>query len=302
MVGGIAAGLAAGALWGLVFVVPRMTPGLSEVDLTAGRFISFGAISALAVWFTRKSFRPPTPRQALTALGMSVLGYTGYYLILAISIVKAGTEVPTLIIGIIPIWMMIWGKPASLRWSALLPGMALTLAGLALMTHASWQANVASGSSGAGSATFWFGLGLATLAMVSWTVFGLVNASWLKNHPEVSASTWTNWLGIATGLGACVLWVVAGSPVRDLLALENAWWLATVCVATGISSAWLSTILWNIASQRLSASLCGQLIVSETIFALVYSFAWDHTWPSGMQVAACVLFLAGILASIRAHT
>jgi drug/metabolite transporter (DMT)-like permease len=74
-----------------------------------------------------------------------------------------------------------------------------------------------------------------------------------------------------------------------------------LCTATGLGSAWLATILWNIASQRLSASLCGQLIVSETLFALFYSFAWDGQWPSPAQAAACVLFTLGILASIKAH-
>jgi drug/metabolite transporter (DMT)-like permease len=51
----------------------------------------------------------------------------------------------------------------------------------------------------------------------------------------------------------------------------------------------------------LSASLCGQLIVSETLFALLYSYAWELQWPSAMQFTACVLFVLGILASIRAH-
>lgn len=297
MLTGILAGLAAGALWGLVFVVPLMTPGLSATDVTAARFVSFGAISALAMLVAGKSIRLPTLNQALTALGMSLLGYTGYYLLLTMAIIDAGSEVPTLIIGVIPIWMMIWGKPDALRWSALLPGMLLTLAGLALMTHTSWQVmNVAQGD-----AHFWRGLGLATVAMVSWTVFGLMNAAWLKKHPEVSASTWANWLGIATGIGALALWLALGTPSKELLALDNKAWLAFICIATGICSAWLATILWNIASQRLSASLCGQLIVSETIFALAYAFLWHQCWPSGIQLAACALFIAGILASIRAH-
>jgi drug/metabolite transporter (DMT)-like permease len=47
--------------------------------------------------------------------------------------------------------------------------------------------------------------------------------------------------------------------------------------------------------------LCGQLIVSETIFALVYSFMWDGHWPTALQFIACLLFVCGILASIRAH-
>jgi hypothetical protein len=32
---GVLAGLAAGALWGLVFVAPRMVPGFAAVDLAA---------------------------------------------------------------------------------------------------------------------------------------------------------------------------------------------------------------------------------------------------------------------------
>jgi drug/metabolite transporter (DMT)-like permease len=294
---GILAGLAAGALWGLVFVVPRMTPGLSAVDLTAGRFISFGVVALVAVLLTAKSAKLPTWNQALAAAGMSVLGFSGNYWLLAMSITDAGSEVPTLIIGTIPIWMMIWGKPVALRWRALLPGMLLTLLGLALMTSASLQSigNVE------GSGTFWRGVGLATLAMVAWTVFGLANAAWLTKHPEVSASTWANWLGIATGLGALLMWLVAGSPVQELAALDNKGWLIFVCVVTGISSAWFATIFWNVASKRLSASLCGQLIVAETIFGLVYSFMWDQSWPNGLQLAACGLFIAGILASIRAH-
>ena len=298
MLSGILAGLAAGALWGLVFVVPRMTPGLSAVDLTAGRFLSFGAVAVVAMLLTAKSAKLPTLNQALAAAGMSVLGFTGYYWLLAVSITDAGSELPTLIIGIIPVWMMIWGKPMALRWRALLPGMLLTVLGLSLMTLASLQVigDVAANGS------FWRGVGLASLAMVSWTVFGLINAAWLSKHPEVSASTWANWLGIATGLGALLLWLALGSPVQALAALDNKAWLIFVCVATGIGSAWLPTIFWNIASQRLSASLCGQLIVAETIFGLVYSFLWDQSWPSGLQLAACVLFIAGILASIRAHT
>ena len=148
---------------------------------------------------------------------------------------------------------------------------------------------------------FWRGVAFAIASMVCWTAFGLLNAAWLKKHPNISATTWANWLGMATGLGALGLWVAAGSDANTLLAQTNRAQAAIICIATGIGSAWLATILWNIASQRLSASLCGQLIVSETLFALVYSFVWDGQWPTLLQALACVLFVAGILASIKAH-
>ena len=295
---GIAAGLAAGALWGMVFVVPRLTPGLSSVDLTAGRFVSYGAMAALVMVLTWRTHTWPTWHQALTALGMSLLGATGYYLLLAQAVVAAGSEVPTLIIGTIPIWVMLLGKPLGLKWSGLLPGLMLTAGGLGLMMYASLSNAAQLPLDGA---QFWWGVTLAVAAMASWTLFAILNAAWLRCHPEISAIEWANWIGMATGVGAVVLWLLAGSELKVLLALDNAALIAIVCIVTGIGSAWGASILWNLASQRLRVSLCGQLIVSETLFGLLYSFIWDGTWPGTAQWLAAALFTLGILASIQAH-
>jgi drug/metabolite transporter (DMT)-like permease len=294
MLTGVLAGLAAGALWGLVFVAPRMVGGFSSVDLTAGRFVAYGLVAG-AVWASMR--RPlPSARQALAAAGLSLLGFTGYYLLLVLAIRDAGTEVPSLVIGTIPIWVMLLGKPGHLRWAALVPGILLTAAGLALMTFSPHA-----GQAIEHGASYWRGILLACASLACWTAFALLNSSWLKRHPEVSATDWANWLGLATGAGALVLWTVAGSDVATLRAQPDAPLFLAIALATGAGSAWLATILWNIASQRLSASLCGQLIVSETLFALAYSFAWDGRWPTVPQWGAVVLFTLGILASIKAH-
>ena len=295
MLTGVLAGLGAGALWGLVFVMPRMLGAYSGVDLTAGRFVAYGLLAGLMMVSGLSVRRWPGLTQAAVALGMSVLGFSGYYLLLVLAIQDAGTEVPTLIIGTIPLWVMLLGKPAGLRWRALWLGLLLTLGGLALMTHASY------GGTGGQGGHFMRGVMLATAAMVCWTLFALLNAAWLKRHPDVSATEWANWLGIASGLTGLLLWWVAGSGVPALAAQPDLGLFALLCLGTGFGSAWLATILWNMASQRLSASLCGQLIVSETVFALLYSFAWDGQWPSLVQSAACALFILGILASIKAH-
>lgn len=299
MLTGILAGLAAGALWGLVFVAPRMVEmgagGYSSIDLTAGRFAVYGVLAVLVMLIGMRSRRLPTLRQAWAALVMSILGFSGYYLLLVLAIRDAGTEVPSLVIGTIPIWVMLLGKPHGLRWAALLPGLALTLAGLALMMGSTHEA-------GQGAAThFWRGMLFVSASLVCWTAFAILNSAWLKRHPEVNATDWANWLGVATGLGALLMWLVAGSGVNVLAGREDRWTFVLLCVMAGVGSTWLATILWNMASQRLSASLCGQLIVSETIFALLYSFAWDGRWPTLVQLTACVLFTLGILASIRAH-
>ena len=106
---------------------------------------------------------------------------------------------------------------------------------------------------------------------------------------------------MATGLGAGLLWLFAGSDVKTMTSDPKFASFAIICIVTGLGSAWLATIFWNIASQRLSASLCGQLIVSETVFALIYSSWWDGQLPDLLAIVAGVVFVLGILASIKAH-
>ena len=307
--GGILAGLAAGALWGLVFVAPRMvlgddsaSTGFSSVDLTAGRFLSYGFIAGVLMLVGLQHRRLPTSNQALAALGLSFLGFTGYYLLLVLAINDAGTEMPTLIIGTIPIWVMFLGKQQGLSFRSLLPGLLLTAGGLVLMGYVELHGHTNVGVvQSAEPANYWRGIAFAVISMVCWTLFAIFNSAWLKKHHEVSASDWANWLGVATGLGAWVLWLFAGSDLKTMAGDPKFASFALICIATGLGSAWLATIFWNIASQQLSASLCGQLIVSETVFALIYSSWWDGQLPALLAIVAGVMFVLGILASIKAH-
>lgn len=295
---GVAAGLGAGALWGSTFVAPLLAPGFSSTDITVGRYLSCGLLSLLLLVWTglRGEARWPSWSQVGAALWLSVLGYTGYYLLLALAIQAAGAALPVLIIGTIPLWIMLLGKPQGLAWRSLLPGLLCTAAGLVLMMLATVRT-----ASLDSVPHIWLGVAYATGAMVCWTAFGLLNARWLARHPEVNSTAWANWLGLAAGLGALLIWGVAGSDVGSLVARPGFGVFVGVCVITGIGAAWVASVFWNMASRRLSASLAGQLIVSETVFGLTYSFLWDGRWPQPVQLLACALFVTGILASIRAH-
>ncbi len=303
MAAGIAAGLGAGAFWGTTFVAPLVAPGFSSVDYTAGRFIAC-ALFSLA-WMLWQTMRAPSHQrggqwpdlaQAGAALWLSVLGYTGYYLLLVYGIADAGAALPALIIGTLPVWMMLLGKPAHLRWAALLPGLVLTAAGMLLMMDATAEEVNASGAG-----HFWRGVLLAVGAMLSWLAFGMLNARWIRRHPGVKSTAWANWLGLAAGLGGLLLWLGWGTGWAELTGRPGFGRFVFVCAFTGIGSAWIASVMWNIASRRLSTSLAGQLVVSETVFALIYAFAWSGDWPAATQLLACVLFVAGILASIKAH-
>lgn len=294
---GIAAGLGAGAFWGTTFAAPLLLPGVGHTDLTVGRYLASALFSLGFLLFTalRGRLRLPTARQAVDALWLSALGYTGYYLLLVWAIDAVGAALPALIIGTIPLWLMLMGKPQHLRWASLLPGLVLTAAGLALMVAAS------SGGRVSDTPQRLAGIAWAVLAMVSWTAFGLLNARWMRRHPDVDSTLWANWLGVAAGLGSLGLWALDGSPVETLVARPDIGFFVLVCAVTGIGAAWVASVLWNVASRRLSTSLAGQLIVSETVFALIYAFMWSGDWPAPAELLACMLFVAGILASIRAH-
>lgn len=296
---GILAGLGAGAFWGMAFVAPLMAPNFSSVDITVGRYLACALMSMLLMaWSGVRGQRIwPTWRQAGAALWLSVLGYTGYYLLVALAIQTTGATLPVLVIGTIPLWMMLLGKPADLLWHKLLPGLLLTVLGMGLMmVETSNELGAVSGGK-----AMWLGVLYAGLAAASWVVFGLRNQRWLQQHPEVNSTMWANWMGVAAGLGAVPVWLWAGSPLPSMVERPGFGMYLAVCAITGIGAAWVASVLWNMASRRLSASLAGQLIVSETVFGLLYGFLWNAQWPATLQWLACGLFVAGILASIKAH-
>ena len=322
MVVGILAGLGAGALWGLVFVAPLMLPAWSAVDVAAGRFVSYGLLSLVLLLAAGRTQVKPNREQLLTVVALSVLGFTAYFTWLALSIQLAGTEVPALVIGTVPIWVMLLGKPKGMQWSRLMPGLFLTLTGLGLMAWAV-QADVLRAMAlglahafgwapeqavhnlplvrAARSGAFWQGVMWVSMATLSWTVFSLWNAKALARYPSVSASVWANWLGIATGLGALLMWWTMGTEASYLAAQDGKAMAVLVLVGSGIGSAWLATVLWNIASQRRSASVCGQMMVSETLFALVYSYGWQGVWPGPWHLAAAAVFCLGLVLTIGVH-
>ena len=86
MLTGVLAGLGAGALWGLIFVMPRMLGDYSGVDMTAGRFVAYGVLAACVMALGWRRRPRPTLRQAGAALGLSILGFSAYFLLLVLAI------------------------------------------------------------------------------------------------------------------------------------------------------------------------------------------------------------------------
>ena len=293
--GGIVAGLAAGALWGLVFVLPRLVDAYGSVEVTLGRYAAYAAISVAGMaWAWRRARPHLQPRVLAAALLLGWLGNSLYYLLVVYAVRWAGTALTGLIIGTIPLWLLCIGRPPGLRLARLAPGALCTAAGLALM-H--WSA-----THGGTGPMFGWGLACAVAALVSWTAFALLNARWMKRHPTLPNDVWTNLLGVATLLGLLPLAVLAEPGTASPAARDAQWPLfLAVSLVMGFGASWVATWLWNLASRRLPTSLAGQLIVSETLFALAYGYVYEQRWPVLAEWAAAALFVVGIVWAIRHH-
>ena len=292
---GIAAGLAAGALWGLVFVLPRVVDAYSGVEVTFGRYAAYALVAALAIGWTWRSTRPHLrPRVVAASIGLGLLGNSVYYLLVVFAVRWAGTALTGLIIGTIPLWLLLLGRPKSLGLARIAPGAAFTASGLALM-HWSVAAHDAHAELGAG-------LACAVAALVCWTGYAVLNARWLQRHPELPNTVWTSLLGVTTLLGLLPMLALIEPGGANVEARQaQAGWFLLVSLVMGLGASWVATWLWNIASQRLPTSLAGQLIVSETLFALAYGFVYEGRWPTATEWLAAALFTIGIVWAIRTH-
>lgn len=104
-----------------------------------------------------------------------------------------------------------------------------------------------------------------------------------------------------TGLIAllCAPWVLALPAEPRTVSCWAVFWLT--CLGVAVFASVLGNACWNRASRALPLSLSGQMIVFETLFALLYTFAWQQRWPTILECMAIVCLLAGVVLCVRAH-
>jgi drug/metabolite transporter (DMT)-like permease len=80
-------------------------------------------------------------------------------------------------------------------------------------------------------------------------------------------------------------------------------WLAFGGVVTTVAilCSVVGNALWNHASRLLPLTMTGQMIVFETLFALLYGFLWEGRWPTGLEWLAMGLLVGGVLSCASAH-
>jgi drug/metabolite transporter (DMT)-like permease len=296
---GLLFGLIAGAFWGGVFLAPKLLAAFTPLQMTAGRYIAYGLASAVLLapsWKTVMAKMTAKDWRDLAAL--SLLGNLIYYIGLSVAVQSSGVALASLIIGLLPVTVTLVGaKPGEgvpLRQLAL--PLALVVAGGVCI-----NVSVFTQGQGVGIGRQVVGVLGATLALAMWTAYAVWNARRLAATPKFTSHEWSLLTGLATGLLSLAL-VIPAFALGGKVHASAAWgWFWMVSFAVAIGASVIGNGLWNAASRLLPLSLSGQLIVFETLFALLYGFLHEGRWPRGLETAAIVLMLVGVLWSVRLH-
>jgi drug/metabolite transporter (DMT)-like permease len=286
---GLAYAVLACAGWGFAFVGPQILHGWPAGAVAAGRYIAYGLWSALALLSSRLR-GGPGPLDGgkwRDAILLSLAGNLLYYVLLSAAVQRSGVYLPTLIIGLLPVTVSMTGR--LLDGQRLTPAygaaLALILAGLLLANRPS------SGGSGVDP----LGLLYAFGALALWTAYGVLNASWLRAHPRTGGLEWSSLQGAGVLPFALLLFAAGPRPP------QHGDWALFVAVSgvLGVITSWAANGAWNLASQRLRASLLGQLIVFETIAGIAYGALWSGAAPSSGIFAGTALLVGGVVLALR---
>ncbi|WP_336971012.1 DMT family transporter [Sphingobium aromaticiconvertens] len=296
---GISCGAGAGALWGLVFLAPELARDFSPLELTIGRSVAYGAVSVILIAPYWQSLRQRLKASEWRSLAwLSLAGNILYYILLSTAVQTGGIAMTSLIIGFLPVAVTIMGsrEAGAVSLRKLAPSLILCAAGAGCI---GWQA-LALPSSGA----VWtqiFGLLSAVGALISWTAYAVGNSRCLSRLDRISAHEWSLLTGMVTGAQSLVLIPITlwlGGMSHDGPA-----WIRFAVISMGI--ALLASIggnaLWNRVSRLLPLTLVGQMILFETLFALIYGLIWEGRMPTMLEAAAFGLVVASVLACIAAH-
>ncbi|KRE02077.1 multidrug DMT transporter permease [Bosea sp. Root381] len=299
MAAGIACGAGAGALWGLVFLAPELVAGFSPLQLTIGRYLAYGAISAALIAPRWSALRHVLGRDEWIMLAwLALAGNTFYYILLAAAVQIGGMSMTSLVIGFLPVVVTIAGSRdrGAVPLRQLLPSLLMCAAGVICI---GWGAIV---SPSAGSvAQQVIGLVCAAGALASWAWFAVGNSRALTRVRTVSAHEWSLLIGLVTGAQALIL--IPFSIAFESMQHAAVDWakLAGVSIGVAVLASILGNALWNRMSRLLPLTMAGQMILFETLFALLYGFLWEQRWPRALEVAAFGLVAISVLSCIAAH-
>jgi len=307
MLVGILCALGAGLMWGLVFIAPLLLSDYPGIALSFGRYIAFGLIAIVPVLWDRRRITKLRKHDWLVAAKLSLVGNLLYYAALASAIQLADAPLPAMIIGTLPVViasaanLSLGEHPEAICWSRLLPSLCVIALGLFFvnlgeLTHLDGHRS---------RGDYALGAIIALIALAAWTWYPITNARHLKENPQIASSTWATAQGLVTlpmALAGYLLYGICNAITQANFAFPlgtRPMYFVGLMLVIGLCASWLGTLLWNRASQYLPTTLTGQLIVFETLAALLYAFIVRGTAPEATVLIGAGLLFSGVLLGMR---
>ncbi|WP_263065244.1 DMT family transporter [Dickeya dadantii] len=298
-VAGVACGMGAGALWGLVFLAPELVRAFSPLQIAIGRYVAYGLISLVLLAPRWSSLMRRLTRREWFALGwLSLAGNTLYYILLSSAVQMAGIAVTSLVIGFMPVVVTLIGSRdrGAVPLRRLLPSLLMCAAGALCI---GWQALGEPASAAVGTQAV--GLLCALGALISWSSFAVGNSRWLARVSSVSAHDWNLMMGIVTGAQSLVL--IPFAIMLNANSHSDVAWVqfAGVSIGVAVLASMVGNLFWNQMSRLLPLTLVGQMILFETLFALIYGFLWEQRLPTYLEAAAFTLVVCSVVSCVAVH-
>lgn len=296
---GILCGAGAGALWGLVFLAPELARAFSPLQLTIGRYLAYGLFSAALIAPRWQVLTTRLARREWLALAwLALTGNTLYFILLSSAVQIGGIAMTSLVIGFLPVAVTIVGSRdrSAVPLRRLVPSLLMCAAGAVCI---GWQAVVAPAADAVGAQIT--GLLCAIGALISWTTYAVGNSRWLARLDAVTPHEWNMLTGIVTGAQSLAL-VPAALLAANMSHTPHAWaQFASVSIGVALFASILGNALWNRMNRLLPLTLVGQMILFETLFALIYGFLWEARLPRPLEMLAFLLVVSSVLSCIAAH-
>ncbi len=292
---GIAAGLAAGFLWGFVFLTPQILTTYSPVEITFGRFLFFGLCSLFYFNKVRDIFQRLRTRELVVVTALSAAGFWFYTILLVFSIQQGGAVITPLIIGLLPITISLCASKGQMVTLTFAAGLIFIFTGLMVLQL--WP--LLSGTGDFSNLNIASIIGLIA-ALGLWTWYALGNTAFLHRNPWISKRDITSFIGL---ISFAIMLLIAAVMIDVPLLLSRPDFGSYIfwCAIIGAGSSWIASWLWNICSTNCPLQISAPLIVSETIFGLLFTFIYQQRLPIPTEAIAITLFLGGAVLCIRSE-
>lgn len=292
---GIISILVATLCWGFIFVIPMFMEGFDPIEVTLGRFFSFGLISLIVLilnkrYLLQRAYAKHWIKAFWYGFISSLVCYSGMVFCMRYT----SPSISALIYGISPIIIALlgnWQKREYRYRDFFFPAM-LTVIGITLTNLKAFETSTVS------LPLYAFGFVCGFIGLFSWTWYAVRNAKYQEENPGLPVLDWIVMLGVAIlclVISIAVPMAVFKPDLSHFICKEfliGSFILGSVC-------SWLPFFLWNKGTLLVPISLAGQLTIFETIFGLLFIYMIESRLPSLFEFIGIVALFAGVLTAFK---